>query len=199
MGNPSEEYENSPHNAGFLCIDELCKHFKIKMNKSLGSIIYSDIEIMEKRVVFAKPLTFMNESGRGVVLLKNKLHFEDKDMVVIYDDIDISISDIRVRKKGGAGNHKGMMSIINLVGSEAFPRIRIGINDMQKNIKDVVRYVLTPLKGKKLEELKSGVFKGVDAVIEIIKTDIDSVMNKFNKKINVPHKGSKDFLLLSGG
>lgn len=161
------------------------------MNESLGDIIYTSIKIYKKKIVLAKPVTYMNRSGRGISSLQRKFDFDNHEMFVIYDDIDIPLEDIRIRKRGGAGNHKGMMSIIDEIGNQDFPRIRIGIKDTEKKTNNIVDYVLSPLDSDKLASLQVGIQKAVEAMISLLKSDIDFVMNKYNSKIDslLPEEG----------
>ena len=184
MGNPDKKYEKTPHNAGFQCVDELCRRHGVEL-ASLGGILqFKKTRINGHEVVLAKPMTYMNESGLAVQKLRRMFDFDLPSMLVIYDDIDLPLGHIRIREKGSAGTHKGMKSVIQHSGSQDFPRLRIGIQSPGRQSADIVHYVLTPLKGKKFEMLQEGVAKAADAALAILENDIHSTMNIFNRRKN---------------
>jgi PTH1 family peptidyl-tRNA hydrolase len=133
-------------------------------------------------------MTYMNESGRAVQKLQRMFAFEPSRMLLIYDDIDLPLGSIRVREKGSAGTHKGMRSVIQYHGSPDFPRLRIGIQGAGLRPSDIVRYVLTPLKGKPYAIFQEGIARAADAAQAFLEGDIHSAMNTFNRR--------KDSLLL---
>jgi len=133
-------------------------------------------------------MTYMNESGMAVQKLCRMFDFEPARMLVIYDDIDLPLGGVRLRERGSAGTHKGMRSVIQHVGSQEFPRLRIGIQGAGAKPVDIVRYVLTPLRGKPFILLQEGAARAADAVQSVLETDIHSTMNIFNRR--------KDSLLL---
>ena len=183
MGNPEGQYINTPHNAGFACIDILCHQLKVKMKHKLSGIEFGETIVNNERIVLAKPLTYMNLSGDGVRNLKEDLNFEDRELFVVYDDIDLPLTEIRIRKQGSAGNHKGMKSIIENLEHKRFPRLRIGIADPSLGLVDMVEYVLTPFRGEQFESLCKGVNRAVDAILELLESNINSVMNKYNRRL----------------
>jgi PTH1 family peptidyl-tRNA hydrolase len=130
-------------------------------------------------------MTYMNESGMAVQKLCRMFDFEPARMLVIYDDIDLPLGGVRLRERGSAGSHKGMRSVIQHVGSQEFPRLRIGIHPASGGAtNDIVRYVLTPLRGKSFTALQEGVARAADAGLSILETDIHSTMNIFNRRKN---------------
>lgn len=133
-------------------------------------------------VVLAKPMTYMNESGLAVEKLRRMFDFELARLLVIYDDIDLPLGSVRLRERGSAGTHKGMRSVVQHVGSQEFPRLRIGIQGANPKPADIIRYVLTPLRGKPFTLLQEGVAQAADAAQSIIESDIQSTMNKFNRR-----------------
>lgn len=184
MGNPDRKYEKTPHNAGFLCVDELCRRHGVELAGLGGMLQFKKTRINGHEVVLAKPMTYMNESGLAVQKLRRMFVFDLPSMLVIYDDIDLPLGGIRVREKGSAGTHKGMKSVIQHVGGQDFPRLRIGIQSPGRQPADIVHYVLTPLKGRKFDLLQEGVAKAADAAQAILETDIHSAMNIFNRRKN---------------
>jgi PTH1 family peptidyl-tRNA hydrolase len=136
-------------------------------------------------VVLAKPMTYMNESGQAVQKLRRMFDFDLPSMLVVYDDIDLPLGGIRVREKGSAGSHKGMKSVIQHVGGQDFPRLRIGIRPAAGGAAgDIVRYVLTPLRGKAYAMFQEGIVQAADAVQVFLENDIHSTMNIFNRRKN---------------
>ena len=133
-------------------------------------------------------MTYMNESGQAVQKLQRMFTFEPSRLLLIYDDIDLPLGSIRVREKGSAGTHKGMRSVIQYHGSGDFPRLRIGIQGVGPKPNDIIRYVLTPLKGKSYALFQEGIACAAAAAQAFLECDIHSAMNIFNRR--------KDSLLL---
>jgi PTH1 family peptidyl-tRNA hydrolase len=151
----------------------------------MGKILqYRKTEICGQPVVLAKPMTYMNESGLAVQKLKKMFCFDYSRMLVIFDDIDLPLGNIRIRERGSAGTHKGMKSIIQHSGTQEFPRLRIGIQNPGQKISNIIHYVLTSFRGDKKELFKLGILKGADAAQAILETDIHSTMNIFNRGTN---------------
>ncbi|HID65408.1 MAG TPA: aminoacyl-tRNA hydrolase, partial [Aquificaceae bacterium] len=143
LGNPGKEYEKTRHNVGFMVIDELVKSLRAKKpSEEALSLVYK-IRIGGKEVFLAKPLTYMNNSGAAVYNLLEEYGLSPEQMIVIYDDLDLPLGTIRLRLKGSSGGHKGVESIIKYIGTQNFPRLRIGIGRPKKK-EDVVKYVLSP-------------------------------------------------------
>lgn len=167
LGNPGKEYETTRHNAGFLALDFLRKEFDLsdwKLEKSLKSeitkgIVHQPLPLSASirgdtvSVILAKPTTFMNLSGEALVAIKNFYKLEEKDILVIFDDVDLPTGTLRFREKGSAGTHNGMRSIITLLGNENFPRLKIGIQPEHK-IKDLSSYVLGRMTEDELAAMK---------------------------------------------
>ncbi len=182
MGNPESKYERSPHNAGFLCIDELCRRHGVELAGMGGILRFRKARIIGRDVVLAKPLTYMNESGLAVQKLRRMFPIEAERLLVIYDDVDLPLGGIRLRERGSAGTHKGMKSVIQHLGTTEFPRLRIGIQGAGRGNGDIVRYVLTPLKGKPLAMLGNGIERAADAAQAFLEAGIHSAMNIFNRR-----------------
>lgn len=185
MGNPDRKYEKTPHNAGFLCVDELCRRHGVEL-AGLGALLqFKKTRIHGRDVVLAKPMTYMNESGQAVQKLRRMFDFDLASMLVIYDDVDLPLGGIRIREKGSAGTHKGMKSVIQHVGGQDFPRLRIGIRPAAgAAASDIVRYVLTPLRGKAYTLFQEGIAQAADAAQVFLESDIHSTMNRYNRRKN---------------
>ena len=171
LGNPEQEYSNTRHNMGFNTVNKLAQEYKIELNKT---------KFKDEKVIILKPQTYMNLSGESIIEVMNFYKIDLKDMIVIYDDIDVEPGKIKIRKKGGAGSHNGMKSVIENVNSEEFIRIRVGIGAPEhKN--DMINYVIGKIPtDEEREVLNKGTDKAKEAIKEILKNGIDSAMNKFN-------------------
>ncbi len=180
LGNPEQEYLNTRHNMGFNTVNKLAQEHKIELNKTKFKGIYGKGIIEDKKVMILKPQTYMNLSGESIIEAMNFYKIDLKDMIVIYDDIDVEPGKIKIRRKGGAGSHNGMKSVIENVNSEEFIRIRVGIGAPEyKN--DMINYVIGKIPTEEEREvLDKGTDKAKEAIKEILKNGIDSAMNKFN-------------------
>ena len=180
LGNPENEYANTRHNMGFDTINQLAKEYKIELNKNKFKGIYGTGMIENEKVLLLKPQTYMNLSGESMI---EAIHFYKiglENIIVIYDDMDIKPGNIKIRKKGGAGSHNGMKSVIKNLNSEEFARIRVGIGTPEYK-HDKINYVIGTISSEEdREKLNQGIKKAKEAIIEMIKNGIDSAMNKFN-------------------
>lgn len=179
LGNPEEEYGKTRHNMGFNTINKIANKYNIKVNKTKFEGLYESTIIENQKVILLKPQTYMNLSGQCIKQFVDFYKIENDKILVIYDDIDTEKGKIRIRKKGSSGGHNGIKSIINCLGTEEFPRIRIGIGS-PKFKEDMINYVIGSISKEEQEELDKGVEQAKEAVIEILKNGIDSAMNKFN-------------------
>lgn len=179
LGNPEPEYSHTRHNMGFDTINILAEKFDIKVNKQKFNSIYGTGIVGGKKVVLIKPQTYMNLSGEAVREFKNFYKPELENVIVIYDDIDIETGTIKIRKKGGPGNHNGMKSVVYELGTEEFARIRIGTGNNDK-IPNLMNYVIDKVSDEEYTVLEKGVEKAAEAVKEILELGIDSAMNKLN-------------------
>lgn len=179
LGNPEEEYSKTRHNIGFNTINKLAQKYNIKITKTKYEGLYETGEIEGQKVILIKPQTYMNLSGNCVKQFVDFYKVEKENVLVIYDDMDIETGTIKIRKKGSAGGHNGMKSIIQMLGTEEFPRIRIGIGRPEHN-GDEINYVIGAIPKEEIPKLEEGTEKAKEAIIEILKNGIDKAMNKFN-------------------
>ena len=179
LGNPEKDYSNTRHNMGFDVINELTKITGIKVSKSKFDALYGMGEIQDKKVILVKPQTYMNLSGESIIKFKKFYKISNKNIIVIYDDIDLKIGDIRLKPKGSSGTHNGMKSVIENLKTEDFIRIRIGIG-APENKEDMINYVIGAIPKREKEILDISVKKAAKSVIEILENGIDIAMNKFN-------------------
>ncbi|MAH80087.1 MAG: aminoacyl-tRNA hydrolase [Rickettsiales bacterium] len=181
LGNPGREYINTRHNVGFKLADYLRQQYESFPEKKEFEALTTKIEIAEKKCLIVKPQTFMNLSGVATSKIKHFYKIESKDLLLIYDDSEIDFGFIRFRKKGSAGTHNGMKSIINDLNSTNIPRLRIGIGPIpeKKEIKDFVLSNFNATEEKNLEII----FKEVESAINYwLDNNIEKAMALTNKK-----------------
>lgn len=179
LGNPEEKYSNTRHNMGFDVINELAKECDIKVSKTKFDAFYGMGEINGKKVILTKPQTYMNLSGESITKFKKFYKLSNKNIIVVYDDMDLNIGDIRLKSKGGPGTHNGMKSVVDNLNTEEFIRVRVGIGT-PKYKDDIINYVLEQIPKREREILDQSIIKAKDSIIEILENGIDRAMNKFN-------------------
>ena len=184
LGNPESDYAKTRHNMGFNEVNKLAQKYSIEINKAKFKGYFGSGFIEGQKVILLKPQTFMNLSGESVIEAMNFFKITPEEMVVIYDDVDIEPGNIRIRRNGSAGTHNGMRSIVDLIKSEKFARIRVGIGKPKEHI-DMISHVIGHIPEDEVKLLDEGTNVATDAVIEMMKNGIDSAMNKFNKKKDV--------------
>jgi PTH1 family peptidyl-tRNA hydrolase len=183
LGNPGIEYQFTPHNFGFLAVDRIAEQTGAHIGNRRCRALTGKAVIAGQDVLLAKPETFMNLSGLSVRELVDECDADPaQDLVVILDDLDLPFGSLRVRKKGGAGGHHGMESIIGALGTEEFARIRLGISPGHK-VTDGARYVLSQLKKSQYDAVDQALDAAADAVTAIIAEGVDVAMNRFNRKV----------------
>ena len=179
LGNPEQEYSNTRHNMGFDTVNKLAKQYNIEINKKKFKGIYGTGNIEGEKVIILKPQTYMNLSGESIKEAIDFYKIDNKNLIIIYDDIDIKPGTIKIRKTGGPGTHNGMKSVIQNIQMKEFYRVRVGIGVPEfKN--DLINYVIGKIPEEEKEILDKSTTKAEEAVIEIIKNGVDYAMNKFN-------------------
>ena len=181
LGNPSQTYEGTRHNVGFTVIDVLAEEYHITVNSNHHKALCGKGWIAGESVLLAKPLTYMNLSGESVRPLADYYKVEPEDILIIYDDISLEPGKIRVRAKGSAGGHNGMKSIIQHLGTEAFPRVRLGIREKPAQM-DLADYVLGHFNKEEQALMKEAAQTAVEAVTCYIEHGIAETMNRYNGK-----------------
>jgi peptidyl-tRNA hydrolase, PTH1 family len=181
LGNPGREYAGTRHNAGFLFIKRLARRWDVEVKKRKYSARVAEVRRGGDRLVLALPQTYMNLSGVAVKELLAAYQAPPESAVVVYDDLDIALGQIRVRKDGSPGTHKGLGSVVAEVGSAAFPRIRVGIGPLAERA-DAVRFVLAPFSRDERAVLDGALTRAEEALEMIVDGRIDQAMNAFNKK-----------------
>ena len=182
LGNPDKQYEGTRHNVGFDVIDAIAEKYNISMDTKKHRAYVGKGIIDGYKVILAKPKTYMNLSGESVWSLVDfyKIAPED-ELLIIYDDVSLDVGQLRIRKKGSAGGHNGIKSIISHLGSSEFPRIKVGVGEKPKDY-DLADYVLGKFSKVEREVMEEGYQNAVTAAALIVKGEIDQAMNEFNKK-----------------
>lgn len=181
LGNPGAEYERTRHNIGWRVIDAFAAKFRIPLDKHEKNAMTGRGRVAGGTVLVAKPLTFMNASGEAVKLLANAYTESLSELMVVYDDIDLPIGKLRIRPNGSAGTHNGMRSIVDALGGEDYPRLRIGIHgerDEAERLRDYVLDVFTP---EEEVAVARAVDRAVDALVLFCRGDLKRAMNEFNR------------------
>ena len=168
LGNFPKEYSNTYHNVGFMTLDKLSEKHNFNIKKNTGKALIYEGLILGKKVVVAEPQTFMNNSGESVVQLKNL--YKPEKIIVVYDDIDVEIGEIRFRNNGSSGSHNGMRSIVNLLGTQDFARIRIGIKPQSKPF-SLADYVLSKINKENLDNINLAINKAIDILENYVLLD----------------------------
>jgi PTH1 family peptidyl-tRNA hydrolase len=185
LGNPGLKYEFTRHNIGFRIVDNLARDIKTKFKKvkSYYSLISRGM-INNHKVMLIKPQTFMNLSGRAVSKIVSYYKIPFQDLLIVYDDLNLEFGQIRIRKKGSAGGHKGIESIMQYLNSEEIPRLRIGIGNPSVNFNfDSVSYVLSNFNGDEEDKIKETIKLSTGAIKTIIEDDFEKAMRKYNRKL----------------
>lgn len=180
LGNPGRKYENTRHNLGFITVDKIAEDNDISVKKIKFKSLVGEGVIGSDKVILMKPQTFMNNSGEALREIVNFYKVPPENLIVIYDDFDIPIGSIRVRKFGSAGTHNGMRSVIRLLGFDNFPRIRIGIDSTIKN--ELIDFVTGGFRKEEVPLLEEAVTNGAAAAETIVTKGIDLAMNRYNTK-----------------
>jgi len=180
LGNPTDKYAKTRHNAGFDTIDILAEKLNVKMKKTVFNAMVGKTVIGGEKTLLVKPLTFMNLSGNAVRSVCRFYKIDPKEkLVVIYDDSDLEEGRLRLRKKGSAGSHNGMKSIVSCLGTEEFFRIRVGIGNRPEQM-DMVDYVLGRYDKETRKIMEDAFAKAADAAVDIVEHGMDHAMNQFN-------------------
>ena len=181
LGNPGKQYEDTRHNVGFNAIDILAEEYGISVTKMKHKALIGEGRVGTEKVVLVKPVTYMNLSGESLAEIYNFYKVDTSNIVVIYDDIDLDVGKIRIRKKGSGGTHNGMRSIVKCLGTTDFPRVRVGVSKPEPG-RDLANFVLSKFAPDEVADLKEGLEKSVLAIDSIIRENIDLAMNKYNGK-----------------
>ena len=180
LGNPGGKYEMTRHNAGFLAIDLLARQLDVDIKKLKFHALVADAKIGGRRCLLMKPQTFMNNSGEAVGEAARFFKIAPENIIILSDDVTLDVGKIRVRRKGSAGGHNGLKSIISHLGTEEFPRVKIGVGKKPDALMDLVDWVLGTFPKEQQPDLKTALENAGSAVFAIIENGVDDAMNKYN-------------------
>ena len=182
LGNPTAQYEGTRHNVGFDVIDRLGEKYNIAVDTKKHKAYIGKGMIDGQKVILVKPQTYMNLSGESVRELVDYYKVDaEEEVLVIYDDISLDVGQLRIRKKGSAGGHNGIKNIIAHLGTQVFPRIKVGVGEKPKNY-DLADYVLGHFSKAERAQMEEGYDRATEAVRLILAGEIDAAMNQYNKK-----------------
>ncbi len=180
LGNPGEKYRYTKHNVGFMVLDYFASVHNISISKIKHKAVLGEGKIGQEKVILAKPQTYMNLSGESVQELMHWYKGDISKLIVVYDDVDLDVGRIRIRPSGSSGTHNGMKSIIYMLNSDEFPRVRIGIGK-QPDYMDLADYVMSRFSDDEIPLMEEAIKKSALAIEEIIKEDVTAAMNKYNR------------------
>ena len=182
LGNPGKQYEATRHNMGFDTVDRLVEDYNVPQGGVKFNAMYGKTMIGGEKVILMKPLSFMNLSGGPVREMANYFKIDpESELIVIYDDIDLEPGQLRIRKQGSAGGHNGIKNIILHLGTQVFPRVRVGVGEKPEGY-DLADYVLGHFQGDEKKLMEEAYDRAAAAVVEILTDGPDKAMNDFNAK-----------------
>ena len=180
LGNPGEEYANTPHNMGFMVVDRLAEMHQIRVNRRDSRALAGVGQIAGHEVMLAKPQTFMNLSGTSLQPLMEKHSLTAGDLILVYDELALPWTGLRIKPRGSSAGHNGADSVIRELGTTVFTRVRLGIHPGPP-LRSGTDYLLSPFKRSQLKELEQLVADGADAVVSIIAEGVEKAMTRFNR------------------
>lgn len=182
LGNPGRRYARTRHNVGRVFVGRLAVEWGVEFRKKKRARArVAETQRERERLVLVQPTTYMNESGLAVRDILQGYRLEPRQMLLVFDDLDIPLGQIRVRQEGSAGSHNGVRSVIEVLGTEAFPRLRVGIGPLADR-KQAVSFVLSPFEPEELAGLEEGLRKARQALTLILEGEIERAMAMFNQK-----------------
>ncbi|MBZ5647806.1 MAG: aminoacyl-tRNA hydrolase [Acidobacteriia bacterium] len=183
LGNPGIEYQFTPHNMGFLAVDRIAEDCGVRVSNRHGRALTGKAVIAGHDVLLAKPETFMNLSGMSVRELVREYQADPaQDLIVVYDELDLPLGQLRIRPRGSSAGHNGLESIIGALGTQEFTRVRLGIAPGHP-VKDGARYVLSQIKRSQEAAIADMLDSAADAVKVILADGVPQAMNRFNRKV----------------
>ncbi len=181
LGNPGEEYENTRHNAGFLVLDTLAQKLGADLSERKHRALCGKAVIGGQKVILLKPQTYMNSSGESIRAAADYYKVPPEDILVVYDDISLAPGQLRIRAKGSAGGHNGIKSIIAHLGTQEFPRVKVGIGEKPPRM-DLADYVLGHFSSGEKKIMEEAAKEAADAICEIVNVGIEQAMNDHNRR-----------------
>lgn len=180
LGNPGREYEKTRHNVGFRAVDMLAQKLDCKIDKVKFQGLYSQVNYSGGKLFLLKPQTFMNLSGRSVLQLSAYYSIPPERIIILFDDISLPPGRLRIRSEGSAGGHNGIKSVISELGSQAFPRVKIGVGAKPTPEFDLADWVLSGFSAKEEKDLSFALENAVEAALTIVDRGVPEAANKFN-------------------
>jgi len=182
LGNPGEEYRQTPHNLGFLTVERLSEDAGVRVTRPEEDALVGSGQIGGKQALLAKPLSFVNRSGGPVKRLLKRYHLTPHRLLVVYDELDLAWGRLRLKQKGSAAGHNGMQSIIDALGTSEFPRLRIGIHPGHP-VSNGARYVLRPFTRDEIEEVEEIVGRAAEVVRHALAEGTEKAMARSNRRL----------------
>ncbi len=179
LGNPGREYEKTRHNAGFRALDILAQKLSCKVDKAKFQGLYGQVNYKGRKLLLLKPQTFMNLSGRSVLQLSAFFHVPPQNIIILFDDISLEPGRLRLRKDGSAGGHNGIKSIIAELGSQDFPRVKIGVGAKPHPEFDLADWVLSSFSAQEEKALQPALERAADAALAIVELGIPEASNRY--------------------
>jgi PTH1 family peptidyl-tRNA hydrolase len=179
LGNPGRRYENTRHNIGFVTLDLLAERLGVSIRKLRHKALTGEARIGSEKVLLVKPQTYMNLSGESVGAVLRYYDIPMENLIVVYDDIDIPLGTIRIRKSGSSGTHNGMRSVIYHAEDDGFPRVRIGVGSERGEI-PLSDFVTSGFDKSELDTIRAAVIRAVDAIEELVTNGVAAAMTKYN-------------------
>lgn len=180
LGNPGREYRNTRHNIGFLLVDKIAASLELDFSRTQAKALVTDGIYQNNKIILVKPQTYMNRSGFAVHSLLNFYKVASENLLVAYDDVDLPFGAIRLRPSGGSAGHKGVQSIIEQLGSDQFPRLRLGVG-RPPGSKRAANYVLKPFKKEEAEFLEPFLDQAAEAALAVTTDGLDYAMTNYNR------------------
>lgn len=180
LGNPGKRYARTRHNLGFLIVDYVAKQNEVAVKRKLCSALVGESSDHGEKFLFVKPQTYMNRSGEPVKELVRRFHATADDVVVVYDELDLPFGRIRIRPKGSAGGHRGVLSVMEELAGASFYRVRVGIGRPPQGV-DPVDYVLQPFNAEETAALGGVVSRAAEAVMTLLREGSQPAMERFNR------------------
>ncbi len=182
LGNPGKQYDMTRHNIGFHTIDYMADKLNVKVKKLKFKALYGECEIAGEKTLLIKPQTYMNLSGESIAGFAQFYKINPSNIIIINDDISLETGRIRVRPRGSAGGHNGLKSIIYMLESDEFPRVKMGVGAPKNENYDLADFVLGHFTKEEIPIMEKAIIKASDAAEEIIRAGVSSAMNKYNSK-----------------
>jgi peptidyl-tRNA hydrolase, PTH1 family len=182
LGNPGYQYYLTPHNLGFMVVDHIAEQCGVEVSRPEAQALTAKTRLGDSEVVLAKPTTFMNLSGLAVRRLAEGYQVQPDDLIVVVDEAALPLGSLRIRRRGSAGGHNGLKSIIGALGSDEFVRVRLGIQP-DRPVGDLVSQVLGRFHRRDLESVAEMVERAAEAVKVIVAEGVERAMNRFNRRV----------------